>query len=412
MKNLSTVLIALVASSAMAADQGEPTLNVAPAQKTESQSLRDKIEAQVNRLNFNVDERNRQIMDDVEAKYGFNVQCDRGFAGLWSALKDGSCALGLSSLDKALADLEVPVDREYLSSVTLEVTEAGQWQGITFTDRQIKVPYNAHPERIKEFVNKQLDILFNTSVNELEQENAQIVQELRDQYYYNVIPDENVDAAEFHEGLQRLRIAAQRSYGTVKPSREEFEKFGFDTVVIGKKYRGLYEDQGELRVKVDMKDSPGQLFLQLINQVDAPKTRFGKVMNFPLTSYSWNDVTQFRQLRAEVQQFREEIAGLLPEQSVDCLLDSKKNHSVNMAECHKGLRRLRESLYVNGQPTRVVEARPIIISDNALARRFQSNRSGALMVDYSNSVESMRKALTAKEDMIEEKIEGTRSTQQ
>lgn len=276
---------------------------------------------------------------EIRAKSGFTVKCDRGWYGLWGSLSEDNCAVGLTRINAALEKVKPPVNRDQINRLTLELGRPGLWQGLTFSNRDMRIPYNANPETMAKFVSSELNLLFNTSLADLVKANEGMIKRIKSEYFIQVEPLPILDVYETHDGLKKAEIAMRVFYGGQKPSEQEFRKLGIDTLVLSQAGAPLMEENGQLALTVDIDHHPGEIFMNMIHAVDTK----GKTNWVGPARWTWEEVNRFRADRDQVNRMLPALQKALAVREIQCNLSYLESGSIHMSSCRKGLELLQRA---------------------------------------------------------------------
>lgn len=340
---------------------------------------RDRIVSDLGKWSINSNETIKKAEEEIFEHTGFRVHCDRGWSGLWGALSADNCAIGLTRINSALGQVRAPIDRAQLGRISIELGRPGLWQGITYVDREMHVPYNANPETIAGFVNSELNIFYGTSLADLIKSNENFRNKIKDQYFLQVDVAPILTAHEIHDGLRKVDMAMKIYFAGQAPTADEFRKLGLDTVVLNRFATPLMEESGRLRLGVNFKDHPGELFLDMIKAV-RPDSR-GKWLNSSI--WTWSDVGTFRANRERVDRMKGELRKTLAVKQVECAMSYGDSGSIDMEDCRKGLESLQRA--ARNEALKNVGARgveKILVKDLTLTRFDFDREHKVIELDY------------------------------
>lgn len=231
------------------------------------------------------------------------------------------------------------MNREQIGRLTLELGRPGLWQGLTFSNRDMRLPYNANPETMARFVTSELNLLFNTSLAELVKANEGMIKRIQSQYFVQVEPLPVLDVYETHDGLKKVEIAMRVFYGGQKPNEQEFRKLGIDALILSQVAAPLIEENGKLALTVDIDHHPGEIFMNMIHAVDAK----AKTHWVGPARWTWEDVNRFRADREQVNRLLPNLKKALAVQDIECKLSYLDSGSIHMSSCRKGLETLQRA---------------------------------------------------------------------
>jgi hypothetical protein len=363
------------------------------AQDSEVKKWQDSLTREAQKWGFGgSDDANNQMATALHEKYGFKVSCDRGMYGLMGSVTAESCSTGLVRIEAALKNLQVKMDPDYQRIISIEIGKPGYWRGIHALSRDLQIPYNASPQHMTAFLNTELSVAYDKSVAQLMALNRGIAARIKANYFAKVTAETSLDVYQVHDGIKKLEAALNLAYDNRRPSPAEFAKFGFDTVVIASSSNAIYQDHGELRIRVNYADHEGKMFMDIIKAVAKPDDRRGYVhVSMRGPDYDWNEVVHFRDDRARVGDFMATLkSGPLKNISVRCQLDAAVTRAIDMAKCRKGLETLNSvaSAYNEVKDIRAIEIAAVMLGSSDMIED-----SKTLVLDPEASPEKMAGAL-------------------
>lgn len=356
----------------------------------DSKSWQERLGLDLTSFNFSTDEGVNQLKKDIYQRTGFKVDCDRGLYGLWGSLSVENCSIGLTKLDAALKN----VSTKSPLKVAIELGRPGLWQGVTFQEHTVKVPYNADPRTTTRFIDGELKLINEVSRGEMITLNNRLARRIADTYYVNVIQDSFMNEFQNHDGLKKVDLAMQIYYAGRRPEPREAKKLGFDSIVLAQSASDMYENNGELRVDVDIVDHPGQIFMKLINAVKREDNVQPVHLSW-MPAWTWNDVIRFREDQNRVNNLKPILRSQLGDRVVECLLDNRSDRSIKLSDCRAAMENLQKGVAA-AKPQVAPHVRKILIGNAGLIGRYwkSSPEATEIVIDYKLSpegfVESVR----------------------
>jgi len=349
----------------------------------ESEQIADQVQQAQDRSKVSSDKYIQGQLNELRDRYGFTVTCHYKFA---SNLDNSQCQAGIDRLKQALENVPVYVAREDLHSYTirLDTPERGA-KGAIVDENEVSIPYTWNSGAMQNYLNDQMKVSFATDIDKIDRLNARMENEIHDKYLLKVERDPSLSKIEYYEGLQKFMLAPQYAYGQQGPSDTVFNRFGYDTVVLSTKDSGIYEDKGELRIKVDAKKTPSQFGGQLISQVADEGAWRG---------YDRNDVSHFRAQVSEKNRLMAEVQSTLKRGqgaqsfasnnvSVQCALDQSKPNSITVKECVEGLNKLKATIDKKGTPN-LLAAQTILIADKSVTDPQYVKGNNVMVLEYND----------------------------
>ncbi len=362
----------------------------------EARSWRDRLTRELQNLAPAQSEMSEKLKNEILQKYGFKAECDKGYVRFWGALDEHNCVYGLTHLQAALAKVDRIVDPADLATyVTIEIGRPGLWQGLTILNREMKVPYNATPDRMSQFINRQLKMHFGLSKADMIKLNKALAKKIKDTYFVKVIPGYDVLDERYHDGLIKADLALQMVFVGKQPSPELAAQLGVDSLVISQFSSPIYEDEGELRRRLNVDDHPGQMFHDIIQGLnDHHESRWPFTRNFA-PAWTWHDINTFRENRRHVHEMKAWFKSNLPNIEVKCVLKSEEYGNISIRECREGLDNLRKAIAQMSTQRKQVTAAPRVLIGSVPIRRYvYLPEKQAMLVHHGLGQDSFIKALT------------------
>ena len=330
-----------------------------------------------------------RVKAEIRDKFGLNVECDRGYVGLWGSLSKADCVSGLTRLASGLSEVPLNVDRSYLADVKIELGAPGLWQGLTIMNRDMKIPFNANPKIQASFIADEVALLYRINLKQLAERNAEYAKKISDKYFILVDKDPTVDVYQYHDGLKKAALTATLIYAGQKPTRELAQSLGFDRLIVSKANSGLEEENGELQISFNYADHPGTIFNYILKSV---RNHNGSWLSrMTSSSKSWGQVVQFRRDRIRANELKSTLSQSL-NKGVDCLLDSEQKGYVDMAECRAGLEKIKMAL-VTTTPRLGDDVNQILITNMTLNNYDFDPQSRSILIDYNANSAKIAEAL-------------------
>lgn len=364
-----------------------------PADNGTVSGWKDKIQRDLSRLNFSTDESLLKAEQEIRDKHSFMVTCDRGWMGIGGALSVENCAIGLTRLSAALDQIKPNLSADLLKNTSIQLSRPGLWQGLTFQGREMKIPYNANPELMSKFLHSELTLVYATSLGDLFKANERLADRIQKKYFVKVSPAPDLDVYQTHDGLKKAEVAMFLVAGAnPQYSEGEAKKLGFDTVVLDSRSSKIFEDSGELRMKLSYTDHPGEMFMHMVN---AGKPSERKWLSTHWSALNWNDVQAFREDKQRVLQTAVALKSALAVDEVQCELNSAQSGAVTMRDCRAGLENLQRAASNNAGLKGGKGVGGVIIKDLNVVNYEYDAPTKRLFLDHKASPEKIAEAFSA-----------------
>ncbi len=342
----------------------------------------------------------KELQYRIQGAFGVTTSCDEGMFS--TSTKNRDCVQGLQNLEIALSKLNEDSKR-LVREVYVQIGDAGDWGGLTYSDQELVIPYQAPSDVMAQFISKEVNLLNNVSLSDVRKENSERAHEILSKYFIRVSPAPDIQPIVYHDGLERLGFALSTLYVKDQPSAEEAAKLGFDRVILGAHDRNMYEDQGELRIHLDATDSPMEMQIRLISQLAAPKNHWYQHLKFGFgpntfsgSDYSWNRVVLFRENRRQAREGLEWLQENAPNIHVTCNLNSNDRYSIDMQECAEGVSTIQRTVAQYHLNNRTPAFKNLIVGKMLFSSTVAQKYRDALVMKYNADEKTVYRAILQK----------------
>lgn len=366
------------------------TRSFAEAAVGESHQTKYILEKDVDRLTADPKEASQALTKDLNDRYGLQVSCSSGFWKFWHGLNSDECYIGLVNLQEAIAKKGVKKE-DIPEGLKVELASHGGWQGLTFNNRKVCIPFDASSNAMEKFLGDQIEVAYNTSLAKLLKVNGATAEDLHDRYNISVRA-KHLDPYQTHDGLEKLRVALQM-LTTANHGKMSVRDMGFDAIVLARHDSQLVDEGQELVAHIDAMDSAGQMYMTLNHAISAPR-KFNVGLENGMT---WNEVTNFQESRELVGQLQSWFHENLPEKRVECLVSadswSDYLYEISVPECRQGLETLQRAVGRLPEFRTSQKVDRIVIASAMVASSWVDSDEKTLYIDYGADVDKVVAAL-------------------
>ena len=356
--------------------------------------VQEEVGQRVQQLTHGNKEYVKELEYRIQDTFGVTATCPDEFFSTQARNLD--CVQGLQNLEIALTKLS-PNAQRLTREIEVKIGDAGDWGGLTYTDQELVVPFHADPTVIAEFIAKEVNLLNNVSFDQVRQENNVMARNIERKYFILVSSAPDLQPIVYHDGLERLNFALATLFVKAKPSPEQAAKLGFDRVILGNEDRGLYQNDGELRINLDATDSPVDMQIRLISQIRPPVKHWYEHLNWNhLGNYTWAQVSEFRQARERARQALEWLDENVPELHVTCNLNNKAHNSIDMSECEQGVTTISRAFKQYHLQNKTVPFQNLIVGSLWISSAVPQRYRNAVLMDHAASEKTVYKLITQK----------------
>ena len=366
-----------------------------------STEVQEEVGQRIQQLTRGDAEYSKELQYRIQDSFGVTASCgDEIFS---TQAKNLECVQGLQNLELALSKLD-PDAQRLVREVYVQISDSAQWGGLTYSDQELAIPFQAPPDVMAEFINKEVKLLNNVSLADVRKDNNVAAHKIESKYFVRVSSAPDLQPIVYHDGLERLNFALATLFVKNPPSPEEAAKLGFDRVTLGAKNKNLYEDDGELCMELNATDSPVEMQLRMISQIAQPKSHWYEHLKFlgmgPNTlsgsSYTWEQIAKFRDNRRQARQALEWLEENAPQIHVTCNLKSSERYSIDMAQCAQGVTTIQHTIAKYRLTDRTPAFQNLIVGSLWFSSMLAQKYRDALLIKYDASEKTIYRALVQK----------------
>ncbi len=341
-------------------------------------------------------EYSKELQYRIQDSFGVTASCgDEIFS---TQAKNLDCVQGLQNLELALSQLDSDAQR-LVREVYIQISDSAQWGGLTYSDQELAIPFQAPPNVMAEFINKEVKLLNNVNLADVRKDNNVAAHKIESKYFVRVSSAPDLQPIVYHDGLERLNFALATLFVKDAPSPEEAAKLGFDRVILGTQNRNLYEDEGELRTELNATDSPVEMQLRMISQIAQPKSHWYEHLDpskLSGSSYTWEHISKFRDNRRQAREALEWLEENAPQMHVTCNLKSSERYSIDMAKCERGVTMIQHTIAKYQLTDRTPAFQNLIVGSLWFSSVLPQKYRDAMLIKYNASEKTVYRALVQK----------------
>ena len=342
-------------------------------------------------------EYSKELQYRIQDSFGVTASCgDEIFS---TQAKNLDCVQGLQNLELALSQLD-PDAQRLVREVYIQISDSAQWGGLTYSDQELAIPFQAPPDVMAEFINKEVKLLNNVNLADVRKDNNVTAHKIESKYFVRVSSAPDLQPIVYHDGLERLNFALATLFVKNSPSPDEAAKLGFDRVILGTENKNLYEDTGELRTELNATDSPVEMQLRMISQIAQPKSHWYEHLmdsnKLNGSSYTWEQISKFRDNRRQAREALEWLEENAPQMHVTCNLKSSERYSIDMAQCERGVTMIQHTIAKYQLTDRTPAFQNLIVGSLWFSSILPQKYRDAMLIKYNASEKTVYRALVQK----------------